>query len=100
MSHIERVENDREKSLAQLANVSLRVLPRYPELISRDDLKVFLPPIGGMTAYIWGDVSKIPDEDVELCCRVHDECNGSDVFGSDICTCRPYLTPAIRAGKG
>ena len=27
--------------------------------------------------------------------RVHDECNGSDVFGSDICTCRPYLTHAI-----
>ena len=32
----------------------------------------------------------------ELTCRVHDECNGSDdVFGSDICTCRPYLTHAI-----
>ena len=44
----------------------------YPELISRDDLKVFLPPIGGMTVYIWGDVSKIPDESVELTCRVHD----------------------------
>ena len=27
--------------------------------------------------------------------RVHDECNGSDVFGSDICTCRPYLTHGI-----
>ena len=67
----------------------------YPELISRDDLKIFLPPIGGMTVYIWGDVSKIPDESVELTCRVHDECNGSDVFGSDICTCRPYLTHAI-----
>jgi len=26
---------------------------------------------------------------------VHDECNGSDVFGSDICTCRPYLTHGI-----
>jgi GTP cyclohydrolase II len=26
---------------------------------------------------------------------VHDECNGSDVFGSDICTCRPYLTHAL-----
>ena len=25
---------------------------------------------------------------------MHDECNG-DVFGSDICTCRPYLTHAI-----
>ena len=30
-----------------------------------------------------------------LTARVHDECNGSDVFGSDICTCRPYLTHAI-----
>ena len=27
--------------------------------------------------------------------RVHDECNGSDVFGSDICTCRPYLIHGI-----
>ena len=27
--------------------------------------------------------------------RVHDECNGSDVFSSDICTCRPYLVHGI-----
>jgi GTP cyclohydrolase II len=32
---------------------------------------------------------------ITLTARVHDECNGSDVFGSDICTCRPYLTHAI-----
>lgn len=31
------------------------------------------------------------DPDARLALRVHDECNGSDVFGSDICTCRPYL---------
>lgn len=31
------------------------------------------------------------DPHVRLALRVHDECNGSDVFGSDICTCRPYL---------
>jgi len=67
----------------------------YPELLTRRDLKLFLPLIGGMTVYIWGDPEKIPDESVELTCRVHDECNGSDVFGSDICTCRPYLTHAI-----
>merc|ERR1719453_2007233 len=67
----------------------------YPELLTRQDLKLFLPPIGGLTVYIWGDPEKIPDENVELTCRVHDECNGSDVFGSDICTCRPYLTHAI-----
>lgn len=24
----------------------------YPELITRPDIKVFLPPIGGMTVYI------------------------------------------------
>ena len=49
------------------------------------------------------------DDKVRLALRIHDEvcsdcslsprcwlmgilqCNGSDVFGSDICTCRPYL---------
>jgi GTP cyclohydrolase II len=35
------------------------------------------------------------DESVRLALRVHDECNGSDVFGSDICTCRPYLIYGI-----
>jgi hypothetical protein len=63
----------------------------YPELITRHDIKVFLPPIGGLTVYIFGDPAKMSDEKVRLALRVHDECNGSDVFGSDICTCRPYL---------
>src|ERR1700761_8979399 len=67
----------------------------YPELVTRPDLKVFLPPIGGITLYIFGDATKLGDERVSLTCRVHDECNGSDVFGSDICTCRPYLTHGI-----
>ena len=38
-----------------------------------------------------GDMATINDPSLPLGCRVHDECNGSDVFGSDICTCRPYL---------
>lgn len=67
----------------------------FPELITRNDLDVFLPPIGGQTAYFFGDVSTIHDPKVELTCRIHDECNGSDVFGSDICTCRPYLAHGI-----
>lgn len=67
----------------------------FPELVTRSDLDIFLPPIGGNTVYIMGDVSSIPDENRPLSCRVHDECNGSDVFGSDICTCRPYLTHGI-----
>ncbi len=67
----------------------------FPELITRPDMEVFLPPIGGMTAYFIGDVSTISDPTKELACRIHDECNGSDVFGSDICTCRPYLAHGI-----
>jgi len=67
----------------------------FPELITRTDLSIFLPPIGGCTAYIMGDPKDIPDLSKKLCVRVHDECNGSDVFGSDICTCRPYLTHGI-----
>ncbi|MFT4059388.1 MAG: GTP cyclohydrolase II [Legionella sp.] len=67
----------------------------FPELVTRPDLDVFLPPIGGLTAYFFGDVTTIHDPQIELTCRIHDECNGSDVFGSDICTCRPYLTHGI-----
>ncbi|HEX5144492.1 MAG TPA: GTP cyclohydrolase II [Mycobacterium sp.] len=67
----------------------------YPELVTRSDLEVFLPPIGGQTVYIFGSAADLADSRVELTARVHDECNGSDVFGSDICTCRPYLTHAI-----
>jgi GTP cyclohydrolase II len=67
----------------------------FPELVTRLDLQVFLPPIGGTTVYLFGDVTKLADPHTQITCRVHDECNGSDVFGSDICTCRPYLIYGI-----
>jgi GTP cyclohydrolase II len=67
----------------------------YPELITRGDVKLFMPPIGGLTVYIFGDPAKMSDPSARLALRVHDECNGSDVFGSDICTCRPYLSFGI-----
>jgi GTP cyclohydrolase II len=67
----------------------------FPELVTRGDLDVFLPPIGGQTIYMFGDPHKLADPATTLTARVHDECNGSDVFGSDICTCRPYLAHAI-----
>ncbi|KAF5357474.1 hypothetical protein D9758_012505 [Tetrapyrgos nigripes] len=69
----------------------------YPELITRPDIKVFLPPIGNFTVYIFGDPALLSSSspDVHVTLRVHDECNGSDVFGSDICTCKPYLVYAI-----
>jgi len=67
----------------------------FPELVTRPDLEVFLPPIGGATIYLFGDPAKLGQSQTRIACRIHDECNGSDVFGSDICTCRPYLTHGI-----
>jgi len=67
----------------------------FPELVTRPDLEVFLPPIGGTTVYLFGDVGLIGRPGTVIACRVHDECNGSDVFGSDICTCRPYLVHGV-----
>lgn len=51
--------------------------------------------IDSLTIYIFGSVEAISDPTKKLAVRVHDECNGSDVFGSDICTCRPYLAHGI-----
>ena len=67
----------------------------FTELVTRSDLDIFLPPIGGLSVYIVGDVEALTDPDRPLAVRVHDECNGSDVFGSDICTCRPYLVHGL-----
>ena len=67
----------------------------FPDLVTRPDRKIFLPPIGNITLYIFGEVERLWDGKGEVACRVHDECNGSDVFGSDICTCRPYLAHGI-----
>jgi GTP cyclohydrolase II len=67
----------------------------FPELVTRPDLEVLLPPAGGTTVYLFGEVDRIAAPGTVIACRVHDECNGSDVFGSDICTCRPYLVHGI-----
>jgi GTP cyclohydrolase II len=67
----------------------------FPELVTRPDLEVFLPPIGGATVYLFGAVERLAKPGALITCRVHDECNGSDVFGSDICTCRPYLVHGV-----
>src|SRR5438552_2366820 len=33
----------------------------FPELVTRPDLRVFLPPIGGTTVYLFGDMAPPPD---------------------------------------
>lgn len=69
---------------------------QYPELLTRPDLKVFLPPMyvtscgvtkmplltsirgnpsGGLTVYVFGPTEYLSDTSKELTLRVHDECN-------------------------
>lgn len=59
-------------------------------------VRTYIPAVGGCTIYTFGDPRKLRDTKTETCVRVHDECIGSDVFGSDICSCRPYLVFALR----
>ena len=58
--------------------------------------RAYLPPVGGITVYFFGDIAKLQEKTTEVAVRVHDECSGSDVFGTDICTCRPYLIFALQ----
>ena len=83
-----KIETDEE---TMRKNLHTHTNGMYPEFIQRLDLPYFLPPITGTTIYIFGNPDTVSDPNVKLTVRVHDECNGSDVFGSDICTCRPYL---------
>jgi GTP cyclohydrolase II len=75
----------------------------YPALIEDRAREVFLPPIGGTSVYLFGSPSGLGDPRTRITCRIHDECSGSDVFGSDLCTCRPYLAfgveEAVRAAQ-
>src|SRR5690606_37547982 len=47
------------KESALRRNLFEQTAGMFPELVTRPDLKVFLPPIGGMTLYFFGDVSKL-----------------------------------------
>lgn len=67
----------------------------YEELLTCYDKKIFIPPIGGVSIYIFGQIENIA-KGGKLTLRVHDECNGSDVFSSNKCTCRPYLMFALQ----
>jgi GTP cyclohydrolase II len=67
----------------------------FPELVTRPDLHVFLAADRRNDALLLRRRRALGNAATKVACRVHDECNGSDVFGSDICTCRPYLAHGV-----
>lgn len=52
----------------------------FPELMTRHDLKVFLPPISGCTVYIFGPPSYLSDPTKEITHRPHDMCSGESTI--------------------
>ncbi len=54
----------------------------YPDLAACPDLLLFLPPIGDTSVHLFGDPARLGEPGVRIACRIHDECNGSDVFGA------------------
>jgi GTP cyclohydrolase II len=53
--------------------------------------KLYIPPIGGISVFTFGDIKKLVDPNTEICLRIHDACLNSDCFRGTICTCAPYL---------
>src|SRR5262249_57445139 len=65
----------------------------YPELVTRPDLSVFLPPIGGITLYIFRDPAAPAEPQRSLTRRLPRQGNRSHVVGFGICPLRPPLPP-------
>ena len=83
----------RDRSAPRAVRGDRRHVPRARDALATS--KCSCRPSAGRPSTSSATPRDLADPDVELTARVHDECNGSDVFGSDICTCRPYLTHAI-----
>lgn len=64
-------------------------------LVVNPEVEVFVPALPPLSILIIGDPATIPMSDRPLVVRPHDACLFSDVFGSEICSCRPYLTHAL-----
>ena len=59
------------------------------------DREVYLPQTGSTYLYLFGDLTRLGNPNTPITARIHDQCVGSDVFRSDICTCWPFLAHAI-----
>lgn len=59
-----------------------RVDPSNPN--SEYKYRTYLPSIGGVTVYFIGDANKLRDPTTQVAVRCHDECSGSDTFGTGL----------------
>lgn len=53
--------------------------------------ELYIPCIGGISVFAFGDIKKLRDSNTEISVRIHDACLNSDCFRGTICTCAPYL---------
>jgi GTP cyclohydrolase II len=93
------------KGMADKLGISEEVLRRklfdslggeaFPQLIDDDRVQAFLPPIGGISVRIFGDLKKLGDPDVPNAVRLHDFCHDGDA-GACICSCCIYRDFAVK----
>jgi GTP cyclohydrolase II len=85
---------ERIKTPEDSVRKSLYKYHNNPNILDKN-LNVYLPSIGGISIFCFGDISKLSDKNTKVAVRVHDACLNSDCFRGTICTCAPYLMFAI-----
>lgn len=67
----------------------------FPQLINDEKIQVLLPPIGGISVRIFGDIQRLGLSDVFKTVRLHDFCHDGDA-GACLCSCCVYRNFAIK----
>ena len=67
----------------------------FPELVTRPDLEVFLPPIGGTSVYLIGDPMLLDEPRRELRAGCMTSATGRMCLALTFARCRPYLAHGI-----
>lgn len=67
----------------------------FPQLVEDDRIEALLPPIGGISVRVFGDMAKLQGADTPVAVRLHDFCHDGDA-GACLCSCCVYRNFAIK----
>jgi len=67
----------------------------FPQIVEDDRIEALLPPIGGVSVRIFGDMEKLGKSDTFTTVRLHDFCHDGDA-GACLCSCCVYRNYAIK----
>ena len=67
----------------------------FSQLVEDDQVQAFLPPIGGVSVRIFGDLARLGNPATPTAVRLHDFCHDGDA-GACICSCCIYRDYAVK----